>query len=221
MKQKRILSIFIMMALCAGAAVTASGCSSRVYSNNPNAVVSDSAAESSAAESSEAESSEAESSDAESSDAESSEAESSEAESSDAESSDAESSEAESSDAESSEAESSDTESSDAESSEAESSDTESSDAENGDAKTATITFEKPDEWGDTVKIKPYMEGNLSTESYEMTNNGDGTYSYTVEYEDPDKNMLVIFVDPEHPRYQYPKTSGLIVEDGKTYQVES
>ena len=206
MKQKRILSIFIMMALCAGAAVTASGCSSRVYSNNPNAVVSDSAAESSAAESSEAESSEAESSDAESSDAESS---------------DAESSEAESSDAESSEAESSDTESSDAESSEAESSDTESSDAENGDAKTATITFEKPDEWGDTVKIKPYMEGNLSTESYEMTNNGDGTYSYTVEYEDPDKNMLVIFVDPEHPRYQYPKTSGLIVEDGKTYQVES
>ena len=206
MKQKRILSIFIMMALCAGAAVTASGCSSRVYSNNPNAVVSDSAAESSAAESSEAESSEAESS---------------EAESSDAESSDAESSEAESSDAESSEAESSDTESSDAESSEAESSDTESSDAENGDAKTATITFEKPDEWGDTVKIKPYMEGNLSTESYEMTNNGDGTYSYTVEYEDPDKNMLVIFVDPEHPRYQYPKTSGLIVEDGKTYQVES
>ena len=206
MKQKRILSIFIMMALCAGAAVTASGCSSRVYSNNPNAVVSDSAAESSAAESSEAESSEAESS---------------EAESSDAESSDAESSEAESSDAESSEAESSDTESSDAESSEAESSDTESSDAENGDAKTATITFEKPDEWGDTVKVKPYMEGNLSTESYEMTNNGDGTYSYTVEYEDPDKNMLVIFVDPEHPRYQYPKTSGLIVEDGKTYQVES
>ena len=191
MKQKRILSIFIMMALCAGAAVTASGCSSRVYSNNPNAVVSDSAAESSAAESSEAESSEAESSEAESSDAESSDAESSEAESSEAESS------------------------------EAESSDAESSDAENGDAKTATITFEKPDEWGDTVKIKPYMEGNLSTESYEMTNNGDGTYSYTVEYEDPDKNMLVIFVDPEHPRYQYPKTSGLIVEDGKTYQVES
>ena len=206
MKQKRILSIFIMMALCAGAAVTASGCSSRVYSNNPNAVVSDSAAESSAAESSEAESSEAESS---------------EAESSDAESSDAESSEAESSEAESSEAESSEAESSEAESSEAESSDAESSDAENGDAKTATITFEKPDEWGDTVKIKPYMEGNLSTESYEMTNNGDGTYSYTVEYEDPDKNMLVIFVDPEHPRYQYPKTSGLIVEDGKTYQVES
>ena len=191
MKQKRILSIFIMMALCAGAAVTASGCSSRVYSNNPNAVVSDSAAESSAAESSEAESSDAESSEAESSEAESSEAESSEAESSEAESS------------------------------EAESSDTESSDAENGDAKTATIKFEKPDEWGDTVKVKPYMEGNLSTESYEMTNNGDGTYSYTVEYEDPDKNMLVIFVDPEHPRYQYPKTSGLIVEDGKTYQVES
>ena len=191
MKQKRILSIFIMMALCAGAAVTASGCTSRVYSNNPNAVVSDSAAESSAAESSEAESSDAESSEAESSEAESSEAESSEAESSEAESS------------------------------EAESSDTESSDAENGDAKTATIKFEKPDEWGDTVKVKPYMEGNLSTESYEMTNNGDGTYSYTVEYEDPDKNMLVIFVDPEHPRYQYPKTSGLIVEDGKTYQVES
>ena len=206
MKQKRILSIFIMMALCAGAAVTASGCSSRVYSNNPNAVVSDSAAESSAAESSEAESSDAESSEAESSEAESSEAESSEAESSEAESSEAESSEAESSEAESSEAESSDTE---------------SSDAENGDAKTATIKFEKPDEWGDTVKVKPYMEGNLSTESYEMTNNGDGTYSYTVEYEDPDKNMLVIFVDPEHPRYQYPKTSGLIVEDGKTYQVES
>ena len=176
MKQKRILSIFIMMALCAGAAVTASGCTSRVYSNNPNAVVSDSAAESSAAESSEAESSDAESSEAESSEAESSEAESSEAE---------------------------------------------SSEAENGDAKTATIKFEKPDEWGDTVKVKPYMEGNLSTESYEMTNNGDGTYSYTVEYEDPDKNMLVIFVDPEHPRYQYPKTSGLIVEDGKTYQVES
>ena len=201
MKQKRILSIFIMMALCAGAAVTASGCSSRVYSNNPNAVVSDSAAESPTAENSAAESSEAESSDTESSEAESSDAESSEAESSDTESSDAESS--------------------DAESSEAESSDTESSDAENGDAKTATITFEKPDEWGDTVKVKPYMEGNLSTESYEMTNNGDGTYSYTVEYEDPDKNMLVIFVDPEHPRYQYPKTSGLIVEDGKTYQVES
>lgn len=124
---------------------------------------------------------------------------------------------------EASEEESSEEDVSEEESAE-ESSEEESSEEESVDdgVKRATITFRKPDEWGDTVNAKIYEKGGIADadSTKEMTDNGDGTYSYTVEYENEEQEMVVIFSDPSKPKNQYPKANALDVEDGKTYEVE-
>ena len=104
------------------------------------------------------------------------------------------------------------------ESSEDESSEEESS--EDDGAKKAQITFKKPDDWGDKILVKVYEKGGVAGTGEAMTDNGDGTYSYTVTYENPDAELLVIFSEEGKPRNQYPKANGEAVEDGKTYSVE-
>ena len=148
---------------------------------------------------------------------ESSVAESSVEESTEAESSVEESSEAESSVEESSEAESSVEESSEAESSVEESSEAESSPAQEG----TVVTFQKPDQWNDTVNAYIYEDGgvgkNAEWPGEAMTDNGDGTYSYTVPANIA--NPKILFNDGKN---QYPGSGepGLDIESGKTYTIE-
>lgn len=196
MKRQQIFSIFLALVIGAGASVALSGCSGRVYYVDPatgQAVAPPTEEDTTA--------SVAESS------AESSE-EASEKESSEEDVSEEEVSEEDVSEEESAE-----------ESSEEESSEEESVD---DGVKRATITFRKPDEWGDTVNAKIYEKGGIADadSTKEMTDNGDGTYSYTVEYENEEQEMVVIFSDPSKPKNQYPKANALDVEDGKTYEVE-
>ncbi|MGN1456869.1 MAG: starch-binding protein [Acutalibacteraceae bacterium] len=197
---KRKVTAILMALVLSVAVVSVSGCKGKtVYINGePSQVaVESSVAESSVEESTEAESSVEESSEAESSVEESSEAESSVEESSEAESSVEESSEAESSAAESSEAE--------------------SSPAQEG----TVVTFQKPDQWNDTVNAYIYEDGgvgkNAEWPGEAMTDNGDGTYSYTVPADIG--NPKILFNDGKN---QYPGSGepGLDIESGKTYTIE-
>ncbi|MGN0471192.1 MAG: starch-binding protein [Acutalibacteraceae bacterium] len=147
---------------------------------------------------------------------ESSVAESSVEESSEPESSVEESSEPEPSVEESSEPESSAEESSEAESSTEESSEAESSTEQEG----IVVTFQKPDQWGDTVNAYVYEDGgnkNAEWPGEAMTDNGDGTYSYTIPSDM--SNPKILFNDGTN---QYPNSNkpGIDVEGGKTYTVE-
>lgn len=196
---KRKVTAILMSLVLSVAVVSVSGCKGNtVYLNGEpsQAVEESSVAESSAEESSEAESSAEESSEAESSAEESSEAESSVEESSEAESSAEESSEAESSVEESSEAESS------------------------AEQEGIVVTFQKPDQWGDTVNAYVYEDGgnkNAEWPGEAMTDNGDGTYSYTIPSNM--SNPKILFNDGTN---QYPNSNkpGIDVEGGKTYTVE-
>ena len=191
MNRRKVTAILMALALSATVA-SVSGCKGRtVYINGePSQEVT----ESSVAESSVEESSEV---------AESSVEESSEV----AESSVEESSEAESSVEESSEAESSVEESSEAESS-----------AEQAET---VVTFQKPEQWNDTINAYIYEDGgvgkNAEWPGEAMTDNGDGTYSYTVPSEIG--NPKIIFNDGKN---QYPGSlePGLDIESGKTYTIE-
>ncbi len=84
----------------------------------------------------------------------------------------------------------------------------------------AKVKFTKPDNWGDSVNAYVYENGggskNAEWPGEAMTDNGDGTYSYTVP--SSVKNPVIIFNDGKK---QYPKSAGLPVEDGKTYDINS
>lgn len=84
-----------------------------------------------------------------------------------------------------------------------------------------TISFTKPDTWGDDINIYIYQEEetkeNAAWPGEPMTNNGDGTYSYTLK-EGAFKEPLIIFNDGTK---QYPKSKGLALEEGKMYTIES
>ena len=207
MKRNQIVSIFLALAIGAVSAVALTGCTGREYriDNGQEVAVEESSDQTGTEETAESSITPIEASD------ESSE-ESSEAESSE------ESNQEESADDESSEEESSEDESSEEESSEDESSEEESS--EDDGAKKAQITFKKPDDWGDKILVKVYEKGGVAGTGEAMTDNSDGTYSYTVTYENPDAELLVIFSEEGKPRNQYPKANGEAVEDGKTYSVE-
>lgn len=197
---KRKVTAILMALVLSVAVVSVSGCKGKtVYLNGEpsQAVEESSVAESSAEESSEAESSAEESSEAESSVEESSEAESSVEESSKAESSAEESSKAESSAEESSKAESSDKKDE------------------------VVVTFQKPEKWGDKINAYIYEpatgKNNAAWPGIAMTDNGDGTYSYTIP--DDLNNPVIMFNDGSN---QYPAqgADGLAIENGKTYTVE-
>ena len=138
------------------------------------------------------------------------------------ESSVAESSAEESSEAESSAEESSEAESSVEESSEAESSVEESSKAESSDKKDeVVVTFQKPEKWGDKINAYIYEpatgKNNAAWPGIAMTDNGDGTYSYTSP---DDLNNPVIMVNDGSNQYPAQGADGLAIEPGKTYTVE-
>ena len=197
MTKRNIKAIFSSL-IIAAFAITMTGCAAREYrtdgspvSTAPAEVVSTQpSVEESSEEPSEEESSE------EPSEEESSEEESSEEESSEEESSEEESSEEESSEEESSEEESSEEESSEEESSEEESSEEESSEEE---AEGIKITFVKPEAWSDNVHVAVYEKGGIAELPGEaMTNNGDGTFSYTITEEI--ENPVAIFNDADDVR---------------------
>ena len=126
-----------------------------------------------------------------------------------------EESEEESSKEESSEEESSEEESSEEESSEEESSEEESSEEE---AEGIKITFVKPEAWSDNVHVAVYAKGGIAELPGEaMTNNGDGTFSYTITEEI--ENPVAIFNDADDVRQRnmYPRSGALDVEDGGNY----
>ena len=128
-----------------------------------------------------------------------------------------ESSEEESSEEESSEEESSEEESKTEESSEEESKTDESS-AEASDG--LKITFTKPEKWDDDVCAYVFGDGDVKNAEWPgepMTNNGGGTFSYTVPSDIP--NPKVVFNYKEGKR-QYPRSGGLDVTDGGTYTAE-
>ena len=80
------------------------------------------------------------------------------------------------------------------------------------------VTFKKPAAWGNTINAYVYENGgggkNAEWPGEKMTDNGDGTYSYTVP--SSVKNPTIIFNDGKN---QYPGSGqpGLTVENGKTY----
>ena len=191
MKKRQILSIFVALALCAGSAALMSGCHASIvqYTNGAAPAASEAASEDGGTDESEADTPD-ESSEAE---AESSEAED---ESSEAEE---ESSAAEE---ESSEAE--------AESSEVVESKSETS---------VSISFKKPDDWGNVVYVKPFKKNDYAGAKLPMKNNNDGTYSITIDLStlslDP-SDAVVTFCDDD-PKHTYPKTSAYPLKDGETY----
>ncbi len=216
MKKRNITLIFSSL-IIAAFAITMTGCAAREYrtdgspvSTAPAEVVSTQpSVEESSEEPSEEESSE------EPSEEESSEEESSEEESSEEESSEEESSEEESSEEESSEEERSEEESSEEERCEEESSEEESSEEE---AEGIKITFVKPEAWSDNVHVAVYEKGGIAELPGEaMTNNGDGTFSYTITEEI--ENPVAIFNDADDVRQRnmYPRSGALDVEDGGNY----
>ena len=137
----------------------------------------------------------------------------------------AEASTAESS-AEASTAESS-AEASTAESS-AEASVAESSAAETSTSTSATaVKFTKPDDWGSEVYAYVYAgEGDkIENEAWpgaKMTDNGDGTFSATLDVADI-PSPLIIFNDNTSgtKKHQYPRTNGLKYVEGKEYTIET
>ena len=206
--KKRNISLIFSSLIIAAFAITMSGCAAREYRTD-GSPVSTAPAEVVSTQPSVEESSE------EPSEEESSEEESSEEESSEEESSEEESSEEESSEEESSEEESSEEESSEEESSEEESSEEESSEEE---AEGIKITFVKPEAWSDNVHVAVYEKGGIAELPGEaMTNNGDGTFSYTITEEI--ENPVAIFNDADDVRQRnmYPRSGALDVEDGGNY----
>ena len=137
----------------------------------------------------------------------------------------AEASTAESS-AEASTAESS-AEASTAESS-AEASVAESSAAETSTSTSATaVKFTKPDDWGSEVYAYVYAgEGDkVENEAWpgaKMTDNGDGTFSATLDVADI-PSPLIIFNDNTSgtKKHQYPRNNGLKYVEGKEYTIET
>ena len=207
MKKRNITLIFSSL-IIAAFAITMTGCAAREYRTD-GSPVSTAPAEVVSTQPSVEESSE------EPSEEESSEEESSEEESSEEESSEEESSEEESSEEESSEEESSAEDSSEEESSEEESSEEESSEEE---AEGIKITFVKPEAWSDNVHVAVYEKGGIAELPGEaMTNNGDGTFSYTITEEI--ENPVAIFNDADDVRQRnmYPRSGALDVEDGGNY----
>ena len=201
---KRNITLIFSSLIIAVFAVTMTGCAAREYrtdgspvSTAPVEVVSTQpSVEESSEESSKEESSEEPSE-------EESEEESSEEESSEEESSEEESSEEESSEEESEE-----------ESSEEESEE-ESSEEE---AEGIKITFVKPEAWSDNVHVAVYAKGGIAELPGEaMTNNGDGTFSYTITEEI--ENPVAIFNDADDVRQRnmYPRSGALDIEDGGNY----
>ena len=201
---KRNITLIFSSLIIAVFAVTMTGCAAREYrtdgspvSTAPVEVVSTQpSVEESSEESSKEESSEEPSE-------EESEEESSEEESSEEESSEEESSEEESSEEESEE-----------ESSEEESEE-ESSEEE---AEGIKITFVKPEAWSDNVHVAVYEKGGIAELPGEaMTNNGDGTFSYTITEEI--ENPVAIFNDADDVRQRnmYPRSGALDIEDGGNY----
>ncbi|MGN0471193.1 MAG: starch-binding protein [Acutalibacteraceae bacterium] len=83
------------------------------------------------------------------------------------------------------------------------------------------VTFKKPDNWGSTVNAYVYENGgggkNAEWPGEKMTDNGDGTYSYTVPSDV--KSPTIIFNDGKN---QYPASGqpGMAVENGKTYTAQ-
>ena len=206
---KRNITLIFSSLIIAVFAVTMTGCAAREYrtdgspvSTAPVEVVSTQpSVEESSEESSKEESSEEPSE-------EESEEESSKEESSEEESSEEESSEEESSEEESSEEESEE------ESSEEESEE-ESSEEE---AEGIKITFVKPEAWSDNVHVAVYAKGGIAELPGEaMTNNGDGTFSYTITEEI--ENPVAIFNDADDVRQRnmYPRSGALDIEDGGNY----
>ena len=196
MKKRNITLIFSSL-IIAAFAITMTGCAAREYRTD-GSPVSTAPAEVVSTQPSVEESSE-----------EPSEEESSE------EPSEEESSEEESSEEESSEEESSEEESSEEESSEEESSEEESSEEE---AEGIKITFVKPEAWSDNVHVAVYEKGGIAELPGEaMTNNGDGTFSYTITEEI--ENPVAIFNDADDVRQRnmYPRSGALDVEDGGNY----
>ena len=197
MKKRNITLIFSSL-IIAAFAITMTGCAAREYRTD-GSPVSTAPAEVVSTQPSVEESSE----------------EPSEEESSEEESSEEESSEEESSEEESSEEESSEEESSEEESSEEESSEEESSEEE---AEGIKITFVKPEAWSDNVHVAVYEKGGIAELPGEaMTNNGDGTFSYTITEEI--ENPVAIFNDADDVRQRnmYPRSGALDVEDGGNY----
>lgn len=88
----------------------------------------------------------------------------------------------------------------------------------------ATVTFTKPDDWGDDIYAYVYENGG-NTENAEwpgvaMTKNDDGTYTYTTPDNIP--NAVIIFNDGKDTN-QYPamKQPGLEIKDGNNYTVST
>lgn len=83
------------------------------------------------------------------------------------------------------------------------------------------VTFKKPSSWSNTINAYVYENGgaekNAAWPGEKMTDNGDGTYSYTVPSKI--KNAVIIFNDGKK---QYPGSNkpGMAVENGKTYTAE-
>ena len=86
----------------------------------------------------------------------------------------------------------------------------------------AKITFVKPEKWEGTIYAYVYEDGgegkNAEWPGEAMTDNGDGSYSYVVPSDLA--NPLVIFNSSESKK-QYPRSRGLSVVDGKTYDNET
>lgn len=84
------------------------------------------------------------------------------------------------------------------------------------------VYFEKPDSWDEQIFAYVYNDEMYENETWpgiEMTKESDGKYSYTFtkDWETP----YIIFNDGDFAdSQQYPADKGLIVEDGKTYNVE-
>lgn len=84
------------------------------------------------------------------------------------------------------------------------------------------VYFEKPASWDEQIFAYVYNDELYENETWpgiEMTKEGDGKYSYTFtkDWETP----YIIFNDGDFAdSQQYPADKGLIVEDGKTYNVE-
>ena len=82
------------------------------------------------------------------------------------------------------------------------------------------ITFTKPEKWKDDVSAYVYGDGDVKNAEWPgvaMTDNGDGTFSYTVPSDIP--NPLIIF-NCNGGKKQYPASKGLDVKEGETYTVE-
>ena len=122
--------------------------------------------------------------------------------------------------AEESKAEESTAEESTAEESKAEESAAEESTAEESKSEGIKITFTKPEKWGDDVCAYVFGDGDVKNAEWpgeEMTNNGDGTFSYIVPSDIP--NPKVVF-NYNGGKRQYPRSGGLDVTDGGSYTTE-